>query len=352
MDIQEYKWVGLMSGTSLDGLDMVYVEFQHKGETWDYTLGPCQTLPYSSDLVYKLENAHLLDGKNLISWHLEYGKILGKMADHFIKTHQLAPNGIASHGHTIFHQPSEGISFQLGHGAAIHAITGIKTISDFRTLDVMLGGQGAPLVPVGDRMLFSNYDACLNLGGISNISFEYHGQTIAFDISPCNMVLNKIIHSLNMSYDDKGKIARSGRLIPELLDELNRLSYYTLNPPKSLGREWVEETVMPLINKYNNTVADILHTVCEHIASEIAKIINQYNLHHILVTGGGAYHDFLLELLDKHSPNRIEKGANSLIDFKEAIVFAFLGMLKSLDMENTYQSVTGAKRNSSGGMIC
>lgn len=341
-----------MSGTSLDGLDLAYVEFWQRDQNWFYEIGPCKTIPYTSQLIHQLKETVNLSGEDLAKLHLEFGKWMGEIAAEFLSSHKLQPHLIASHGHTIFHQPEVGFTFQLGHGAGIRAITGIQTISDFRSLDVLLGGQGAPLVPVGDRLLFHNYQACLNLGGISNISFEHQDQLIAFDISPCNIVLNHVVQEIGLSIDEDGKLARSGQLHSELLSKLNELPYYHQPPPKSLGREWVEKHFLPVVMQYHASIPDLLHTLCIHIATQITQIIHQFNLNHTLITGGGAHHSFLLDTISTMSKHKIEKGASVLIDYKEALIFAFLGLLKTQGIDNTLASVTGAKINSSGGMIC
>ncbi|MDZ7607548.1 MAG: anhydro-N-acetylmuramic acid kinase [Cyclobacteriaceae bacterium] len=262
------------------------------------------------------------------------------------------PELIVSHGHTIFHQPGIGLTLQIGDGYRIMKKTGIKTVCDLRSLDVALGGQGAPFVPIGDKLLFPQYDFCLNLGGFSNISTDIDGRRIAYDICPVNTVLNFLASRVGFDFDKDGEIARSGKPVESLLEILNNLPYYKLTPPKSLGIEWVNSYVLPLLQGHE--VADLMHTFCRHIAHQIAVSIPSGNTKRsVLVTGGGAKNTFLIEMIK----NEIGKNAEVVIpdeqtvDFKEAIIFGFLGLLRALGQVNTLKSVTGASADSSGGII-
>ena len=255
------------------------------------------------------------------------------------------------HGHTILHQPQNGFTLQIGNLPKIAKIINEKVVCDFRVQDVQLGGQGAPLVPIGDRILFSEFDYCLNLGGFSNVSFEENGNRMAFDISPVNTVLNFYANKLGLDYDDKGKIARSGKVNSDLLNELNALDYYKKSFPKSLGFEFVKEVVLPLIEKHSIKAEDKMHTFTEHIAVQTNLALAEKN-GKMLITGGGAYNDFLIERMQFHLPKiEIFIPENKTLEFKEALIFALLGVLKLRNEINVLSSVTGAKSDHSSGII-
>ncbi|MFW5773358.1 MAG: anhydro-N-acetylmuramic acid kinase, partial [Tangfeifania sp.] len=208
----KYKIIGIMSGTSLDGLDIAAVEFSYNNGNCDFQIIAAETGTYSHDWENRLRKSTELSGEKLIQLHTDYGRFLGKEIKRFIKRTGFVPELLASHGHTVFHQPEKGFTFQVGSGAHIAAETGITTIADFRTGDVALGGQGAPLVPVGDRLLFSQYESCLNLGGFANISFEKERKRMAFDICPANFILNNLARKLGKSFDESGELGRQGTI--------------------------------------------------------------------------------------------------------------------------------------------
>src|SRR6056297_3304349 len=251
-----YLVLGIMSGTSLDGLDLAATEFEREANRWICSVVASDTVAYTETWRKKLEEAPRLSGEKLIGLHSEYGRFTGLQAKHFIEKHHLSPALIASHGHTVFHQPQKGMTFQLGNGACIAAAAGITTVADFRTGDVALGGQGAPLVPVGDKLLFSAYDYCLNLGGFANISFDRNGQRIAFDICPVNLILNHLANRFGRDFDQDGALGRKGMVNDSLLQALNKLGFYSQLPPKSLVREWVVEQFMPVIEASDASPAD------------------------------------------------------------------------------------------------
>jgi anhydro-N-acetylmuramic acid kinase len=355
-----------MSGTSLDGLDLVAVEFWQTGKKWNFHIESAETVTYSNEWKNRLKNAPELSGEELIQLHTEYGKFLGIETKRFIAENIFDPDLIASHGHTIFHQPEKGFTFQAGSGFEIAAVTGITAVADFRSGDVALGGQGAPLVPVGDSLLFSEYDYCLNLGGFANISFEKNGERIAFDICPVNIVLNHFAEKQGFDFDKNGEMGRKGKVNTELLNNLNHLDFYHAEPPKSLGREWVEKVFMPVLNDFEIPDADKLRTVYEHIAQQIAGIIGRGRGEgrgkgrgkgedggggKMLVTGGGAFNTFLIELISGKTAVELVIPANEIINFKEALIFAFLGVLKIRGEINCLASVTGAKCDSSAGIM-
>ncbi|WP_271783054.1 anhydro-N-acetylmuramic acid kinase [Aquimarina algiphila] len=351
----QYKVIGLMSGTSLDGLDIVYCHFEKKNDTWGFTILNTQSVDYDITFKEKLKNTVNLDAVSLLAFHNEYGSWLGNQVKKFILDHNLKVDFISSHGHTVFHQPKIGLTYQIGSGQHLANACECKVISDFRTNDVALGGQGAPLVPIGDQLLFNQYDFCLNLGGISNISFENKGKRIAYDISPANMLLNFICATIDKSYDNRGEIAKTGKLNLALLSALNNLEYYKQPFPKSLGYEWFLEKVIPIINGSEDSPQDLLHTAVHHIATQIADTIKKVTKKHatILITGGGAKNDFLIEILQQklNELTTVIIPPENIIDFKEALVFGFMGVLKERNEVNCLQSVTGAKKDSSSGTI-
>ena len=341
--------IGLMSGTSLDGLDICYVHFMLREGAWKYHILQTASVAYPSDIKDKLATAQLMNAQSFARFHSDYGLYLGAQVRTFITTHQIKPDYVASHGHSIFHQPNVRFTCQIGSGAGIAAESGIDTICDFRTTDVALYGQGAPLVPIGDRHLFGDFDYCLNLGGFSNISSDQNGVRSAYDISPVNYVLNYYTRLIGKEYDKDGEMARNGHICDALLDHLNQLDFYTQTGPKSLGREWVETEVIPLINSYELCLNDTLATFCEHVAIQISKNITGGK---ILVTGGGALNKYLMERMAVAAPQcSLYIPDQQTINFKEALVFAFLAALYVCDMPNCLSSVTGAKYNCIGGAL-
>lgn len=354
----KYHVLGMMSGTSLDGLDLAYCSFEFGADgKWMYELLESETIAYDQAWKDRLDNAIHCNAVELSVLHHSYGTWLGEQAAAFIRRKAIKPEFISSHGHTVFHQPELGFTLQIGSGQHLALEAGIPVICDFRSLDVMLGGQGAPLVPIGDRLLFGEYDYCLNLGGISNVSFEREAQRLAYDIGPANMLLNYLVGKLGLAYDKDGLMAKSGEIDQQLLDELNQLKYYQLAFPKSLGREWFDACCIPILEGADSSLKDQLHTACHHIVQQLAAAIKgihpQAATTRLLITGGGAKNGFLMELLQQYLPDSVYIfiPEEQLIDFKEAIVFALLGVLKKRNEINTLHTVTGAKRSESGGQI-
>ncbi len=347
--------IGVMSGTSLDGIDLVYVKIERE-KSYSFEILETNTVNYSEKWKKTLFEAFNFSGEKLTKLNVDYGKFLGEVINEFMQENKLKNiDFIASHGHTIFHQPHLNYTLQIGSGAAISAVTNIKTICDFRVQDVALGGQGAPLVPIGDKFLFSEYTFCLNLGGFSNISFEKDDQRVAFDICPVNIVMNHYTRKIGLEYDDRGKMASKGVLNKELLDELNNLPFYKDEQPKSLGYEYIVETVLPMIDQYKLRLEDVLRTFVEHVAFQIANVVNissDQNLgEKMLVTGGGAFNDFLIDRLRELAKVEVIIPDKEIIDFKEAVVFALLGVLKDQNEVNCLKSVTGAKKDHSSGIV-
>jgi anhydro-N-acetylmuramic acid kinase len=343
--------IGVMSGTSLDGIDIAYVKINHN-VNHTFEILKATTVTYSKEWKSNLKNSFNLSDEALTKIDVDYGMHLGKIILNFIQKNNITKiDFIASHGHTIYHNPAENYTLQIGNGPQITAITGLKTICNFRIQDIALGGQGAPLVPIGDELLFSEFDYCLNLGGFSNISFNENNQRIAFDICPVNIVLNHYVASLNMEYDDKGEIASSGKLNEKLLDELNDLDFYNDTKPKSLGYEFIIETIIPIINKYNLETKDILRTFVEHVAIQISKNIASNSEKKVLIAGGGAYNTFLINRIQSFTKTQLIIPEDIIINYKEALVFALLGFLKDEGQNNCLKSVTGASKDHSSGVI-
>ncbi len=349
--INVFPVIGLMSGTSLDGLDIAYCIFSKENDIWQYNIESATTIPYPEEWKQRLKNVENGSAYDLAKTDADYGFWLGKTVKEFIDANHCEPILIASHGHTIFHRPELGFSTQIGNGNAIHAATEIPTIFDFRSLDVALGGQGAPLVPIGDLLLFSQYDFCLNLGGIANISFQKDEKRIAFDISPCNMALNLLASELNLEYDPSGENARKGAICTTLLEKLNALPYYQTIYPKSIGKEWFLEHFLPILKNSTETTENKLRTVTEHIAFQISEQLTFKEKENMIVTGGGAFNSFLLELLSEKTAIHIETPSPLIINYKEALIFAFLGVLRFCGENNCIASVTGSSKSCSGGVL-
>ncbi len=347
--MEAYFAIGLMSGTSLDGLDICYTNFQKK-ESWQFEIIIAETIPYSQEWKNKLQNSVYLSAEDLLALDKEYGFFVGEKVKEFIEKNKITKiDLIASHGHTVFHQPQRKFTLQIGDGKAIKIATQKPVIYDFRSQDVLMGGNGAPLVPIGDELLFSKYDACLNLGGFSNISLKQDDRRIAFDISPVNVVLNSYAEKLGYSYDENGNIARKGNINFQILEKLNQVDFYQKKHPKSLGIEFVNEEFFLLLK--NETPENILATFTEHIAIQISKVFNDNNLKKVLVTGGGTFNTYLIEKLKIKSPAEIIIPETNIINFKEALIFAFMGMLRIRNEVNVLCSATGSSENHSSGSI-
>lgn len=350
-----YSIIGCMSGTSLDGLDIAHVEFTQQNEKWAFKLKEADTITYPAQWEDQLRNVEKYSGIDLVKVDWELGHYMGKQVKKFCAKHNLNPLLIASHGHTVYHRPKLGFTNQIGRGAAIAVSAGYPTVCDFRLNDMALGGQGAPLVPLGDAHLFSEHDYCLNLGGIANISYELKDERLAYDTCFCNMVFNRLAQRVEKDYDDGGEMARSGKVIKEMLKELNELSFYDKEPPKTLGKEWLVKRIFPMFDDSDKPVEDLLATAVEHVALQIAESFSVKGISRkpsVYVTGGGAYNTFLLERIKHHAPKaEIIIPSKELVNFKEAVIFGFLGILRWLGLPNNLPSVTGASRASSGGAV-
>ena len=348
---EKYSVVGMMSGTSMDGMDLVLCRFTREKDKWHFHIEKAVTYDYSPEWTANLNQAFRLPAGEFLELHNAYGRLIGDYVTRFLGENKLSADLVASHGHTIFHQPEKGFTFQLGEGASIVSHCHVTTVSDFRTMDVALGGQGAPLVPVGDELLFSHYGYCLNLGGFANVSYRREGKRIAFDICPVNIVMNELARRTGKEYDLDGKTGRSGIPHTQLVNELNSLEFYRKRGPKSLGREWVEKSYIPLLDKFNLPLENIMSSVYEHIAVQIGSYLDLSGPGEVLVTGGGAFNTFLIEKIQSHTQSRLVIPGEQLVKFKEALIFAFLGLLRFRNETNCLASVTGAVRDSSSGVI-
>lgn len=354
--MKKHKIIGLMSGTSLDGLDLAYCHIWEKNGSWKFEIKETKSVSYTKEMLDELKDAISLPAEKLIELHNLYGTWLGGQALAFIQDNSLEVDYIASHGHTTHHRPELGLTFQIGSGQHLANTSGHTVISDFRTNDLSLGGQGAPLVPIGDRIFFKEYDFCLNLGGISNISFEVKDKRIAYDIGLANMILNYITRKVGLDYDENGKRAKSGKVNATMLERLNSLKYYLLPHPKSIGYEWFLEEVVPIVDTTADSIENLLHTSIHHICDKIAQQIelhSQGKKQRVLVTGGGALNSFLTQTLQEKlgSTTSLVVPEKIIIEFKEALIFALMGVLRVEGQINVLSSVTGARKDSSSGVI-
>lgn len=349
--MKEYHVIGLMSGTSLDGLDVAYCRFVFEdGILGEWELIGARNYPYSDEWVARL--ATLMESSAYECWlaHVELARWMGERVNEFRKDNPGKVDIVASHGHTVFHQPDKGLTVQIGDGDILSAVTGLPVVFNFRMLDVALGGQGAPLVPIGDEMLFGKYDACLNLGGFSNISFRKQDRRVAFDISPCNMALNELARMEGFPFDRDGNMASEGKIVDSLLDGLDSLDYYSKTYPKSLGKEWYEKEFRVIISPYlkDCSVKDLLATVSQHIAGQIKRVFDENCIDSVLVTGGGALNKNLLHRMNHQG--LVLPDINT-INYKEALIFALLGALRLEGVNSCLRSVTGARIDNCGGDI-
>ena len=355
-----YKVIGLMSGSSLDGLDIAHVQLEEIRGQWSFELLNTECIPYDNEWAIKLQLSPSLSASEFLKLHTAYGRYTGGLVNSFISKYDIQHqvHFIASHGHTVFHDPARYSTFQLGDGAAIAATTGLPVISDLRSLDVALGGQGAPIVPIGDKLLFGTYDYLLNLGGIANITVWKGGQPYAWDVCPANQVLNILAMREGFAMDEDGKIAASRVLLPGVLSDLDDDHYYSKQPPKSLSNDEAKDIVFPKLLESNHANADLLHTSVVHIAHQVAEAV-KHSPHNkdqatILVTGGGAFNKFLVAQLEKvmaplgvtvHVPDA------RIVKYKEALVMALIGTLRWREEVNVLSSVTGASKDSVGGAL-
>ena len=343
-----FNIIGVMSGTSVDGLDLCYVSF-NKDFLSNYKIICSETIDYPSILKTNLINAINLDDTKLKELDFKLGEFIGFSIEDFLQNNNLIkPDLISSHGHTVYHQPKILKTLQIGSGKVINKVTGVKTVNNFREQDVKLGGEGAPLVPIGDKILFKNYKYCLNLGGFVNISIKNNDQIFAYDICALNTVLNFYSKKIGYEYDKNGSLSKQGAINSDMFDELNKLNFYSKKNPKSLGIEFVKEVLFPLINKHQINYSDVLATYIKHVAFQIKKNIT--GKEKVLLSGGGSFNKTLIQNLENYNINYTIP-ENTIVNFKESLIFALLGYLKINNKTNCLKSVTGASRDHSSGDI-
>ncbi|HUM51430.1 MAG TPA: anhydro-N-acetylmuramic acid kinase [Chitinophagales bacterium] len=355
--------IGLMSGSSLDGLDLCYVRFQHSNLRFEYEIIYADCIEYSNEFRERLRNAPNLSAFEFAKLHTELGKYFGQLTADFIEKNKIEKlDFICSHGQTIFHQPNLGFTTQIGCGAQIASQTNCKVVCDLRTSDVANAGQGAPIVPIAEQFLFPDYKAFLNIGGIANISYRSESENesesvIAYDVCAANTLLNYFAKQKGLDYDKDGNLARNGNVIPELLNELNEIAFCKQAAPKSLGTEHIFTDWIPLFEKYGNMIEDKLSTAVEHIAMQVGKSIEVNNHqpstinHRLFITGGGALNSFLIERIQFHSKIKVVVSDILTVQYKEALAMAFIGLLRILEIPNCLASVTGAKKDVVGGAV-
>ncbi len=359
----EYRAIGIMSGSSLDGLDLAFVVFNEAGGKWTYEITHADCKPYPAPWISDLKNAVNVDARSYLLLHSAYGHYIGSRVNEFIEQHRLhhRVQVIGSHGHTTFHEPAQGMTAQLGDGAAIAATTGINVVSDLRAMDVALGGQGAPIVPVGEQLLFGAYPLLLNIGGIANLSAALPGGYVAYDICPANRVLNLLAAEKGLDYDADGQLAASGFLRDETLAMLNREAFYQQPYPKSLANGFGTDELYPALKKANLSTADALRTMTEHIAIQVIRNVGKLALklppgteRRLLVTGGGAFNSFLMERIQSGLQPlgvRVEVPDSQTVAYKEALIMALLAVLRWRENNTCLHTVTGASRSSIGGAV-
>lgn len=362
-----YTAIGLMSGSSLDGLDICHVQFSVHStqasnkliDSIDYQILQADCIEYTNEFRERLRNASTLSAFEFAQLHTELGNYFGTLTNNFIQKNKIKNlDFIVSHGQTIFHQPLNGFTSQIGCGAQLAAQTQQKVICDLRTSDIAYGGQGAPIVPIAEKYLFKDFSIFLNIGGIANISFHEknsHSFSIhAYDVCAGNTLLNYLVQQKDFDFDDKGNIARSGKINYDLLAALNNIEFCKSNAPKSLGSEHIYQYWIPLVENYSISIEDKLATTVEHIAIQVGNAVQKQNLDataKMLVTGGGAFNVFLIERIQFYISNKIIVPDTNTIQYKEALAMAFIGLLRILEIPNCVSSVTGARKEVIGGAV-
>lgn len=355
-----YKVIGLMSGSSLDGLDIIYTSLEENRGVWKYEIHKAECIDYDDEWTSTLRHANTKSVQEFLKLHTKYGHYLGQMVNEFIERNDLhhQVHFIATHGHTAFHEPQNKTSFQLGDGAALAAVTGVPVISDLRSLDIALDGQGAPIVPIGDKLLFGDFDYWLNIGGIVNITAKKEDKLIAFDVCPGNQILNALAEREGKLMDEDGAIARQGVVLQDVNDHLNSQGYYKQEPPKSLSNEAAKGLIFPSMFESEHSTQDLMRTAVQHIAEQIVLAISRFQAKgdevKMLVTGGGAFNTYLIELLQETLlPTGVQVVVpdEQVVKFKEALVMALIGALRWREETNVLSSVTGATRDSISGTI-
>ncbi len=346
-----------MSGSSMDGIDLALCTIHSNGDTYSYSINVTQTFAYDDKWRVRLSQLRKADALAYAKTDVFYGHYLGQLVNEFVQTNNITADLVASHGHTVFHYPNEMITRQVGDGASLSAICGLPVVSDFRSMDVAKGGEGAPLVAIGDELLFPEYDYCLNIGGFTNISGHVGEYRVAFDISPANILLNRVARDLNLQYDHNGEIASRGSINYPLLSQLNDIEFYKLPFPKSLNRDWINEELWHLLKDGERlSPEDKMKTFVDHIGLQVGKSIDYISSHQaagkkVLVTGGGAFNLALMDHIRTHSEAEFIIPDEKLVKFKEALIFALMGVLRVENKVNIKKTFTGAKSDSISGSL-
>ena len=338
---------GLMSGSSLDGVDIAIIHFEENGYFPSWKVLHTTTIPFDQNILHHLVNVTQMTGYELAVFDFQLGQYFGQCLQNFIQSIPTTVDYISSHGHTVFHDPANGMTLQIGNGAAIAAATQLPVICQHRYMDIAFGGKGTPLVPIVEKYLYPDYDHFINLGGIANVSIHTKDTVIAYDSCPCNQVFNHYAQLLHHSFDDKGHLSRSGKVDQDLLMALEAIPFYHVSAPKSIDNSWIQSYVIPLMDSFDIAIVDRMATFTEHVSIQLHKAMSQDPC---LVTGGGAYHDYLLERCRQKGmqlviPNDLQ------INFKESILMAYLGYLRILQLPATLPSVTGASQPTIAGVI-
>ena len=347
------KILGIMSGSSLDGIDLALCEFEYLEDgRVSWKILKATTIAYSEKWIARLRSLPDSSAREITLADYELGYLFGKVSKGFLKGEKI--DFIASHGHTVFHEPWNKMTLQIANGSAIASAAGISTIYDFRSMDIGFGGQGAPIVAILDRDIFGEYDALVNLGGISNISYTIDNRTVAYDISPCNQLLNYLANKRGIEYDKDGIIASKGKIDKQLFEKLMSFEYFSMHFPKSLDNNFIKKNFIPVLDEDKSSIEDKMATIVELIASNLSKEINE-NIPDakIMFAGGGTNNSFLMKRIIALSPNAtIVIPDRKIIDYKEALLMAYLGYLRVKEKPNVLSSVTGAQKDSIGGAIC
>lgn len=339
-----------MSGTSLDGLDLCTSTFYLEDGSWRFEILKAETIPYPPELLQKIEKAYTISSPNeATEIDVELSTYIGEQVRNHISNLETKVDLLGSHGHTVLHQPEKGLTYQIGNRPELRSAAGLPTVCDFRVGDVDLGGQGAPLVPIGDALLFSEYDVCLNLGGFANLSLERENRRVAWDICPVNIGLNHFAAKMGLEYDKNGHIAASNAMDGPTFYHLNQLPYFSEDPPKSLGREWFENAILPKLDRLNHEAS--IATLTGLAAYQIARTLQEVDAQNVLCTGGGAYNKHLINMVKQSISGELTLPESTVINYKEALIFGFLALLKMRGETNVLASVTGASKDHCSGVI-
>ncbi len=354
-DKKRYYLIGIMSGTSLDGLDVSFATYNLENGRWSCHLSASKTYNYKPELAQRIQNAPKSTALELTRLDRDLGDFIGEKINTFIEEKNIDRqkiHAIASHGHTVFHQPEERLTLQIGCGTSISTTSSLPVINNFRLKDVRLNGQGAPLVPIGNRLLFDNENRIyLNIGGFANLSYYTKNKQLGYDLCPVNFVLNALCQKLELPYDLNGDIARSHEIDLPLLEKLNALSRYQILDKKALGSEWVEAKVMPLLETDKSSIKQKIATYTEHAAQQIVNYLHEIKVNEVELSGGGTHNSFLVDRIANHFNGTVILPEKEIIDFKEALIFGFLGALYLDKQHNCLKEITQADRDSIGGIL-